>query len=145
MALLGSAATLPASIPPVWVLAMATADCPMDRIEGVKTTHVQHNRENIMKIRTALAAPLLTAGRSGIDAGTAVVTAGPLWPMAPLRPRWTRPTPSQEKRAHRSATRSMGADPWCPTAPTLSSDHAGSRHRNHDEGVTSNGEVDLPF
>ena len=100
-----------------------------------------------MKIASALAAPLLTAGLlggllTGVAAATPVVTLaeGPtstaVDPTYPI----SGETGAPEGDAAYGADPLLpyGTDPQPPVTP-------GYVNRNHDEGVTSNGEVDLPF
>ena len=65
-----------------------------------------------------------------------MATAGPL--TAPLRPRCIPPTPLSDAKYGTDPLVPYGTEPQVPITP-------GYVNRNHDEGVTSNGEVDLPF
>ncbi|MET0453949.1 MAG: hypothetical protein ABW137_19125 [Mycobacterium sp.] len=100
-----------------------------------------------MKIASAIAAPLLTAGLlGGLIAGT--VAATPIVTLAD-GPTSTAVDPSYPISGETGAPvgdAAYGADPLLPygtdpQAPIT----PGYVNRNHDEGVTSNGQVDLPF
>ena len=100
-----------------------------------------------MTIRATLAAPLLTAGLfGGLIAGTAVVLApaaladdpastavDPTYPIS-----GETGAPLGDAKYGTDPLVPYGAEPQVPITP-------GYVNRNHDEGVTSNGEVDLPF
>lgn len=100
-----------------------------------------------MKTRIAFAAPLLAVG---IAAGfvalapvgeTIAVAAGPTSTAA-----WQKNTPVSADTGAPIGDAKPGTDPLIPygtdpQAPVTT----GYVNRNHDEGITSNGEVDLPF
>ena len=100
-----------------------------------------------MKITTALAAPLLTAGLlGGLIAGATVGMApaaladGPTSTAVDTNHAVSGETGAPFGDANYGADPLIpyGADPQVPVTP-------GYVNRNHDEGITSNGEVDLPF
>jgi hypothetical protein len=126
---------------------MATAIVLTDRIESVRTTRPSTSREHIMKIRTALAAPLLTTGLvGGLVAGTAVVTSTAVLADGPTSTAVDPTYPISGETGAPSGDAKYGTDPLVPygTEPQVPI-APGYVNRNHDEGVTSNGEVDLPF
>jgi hypothetical protein len=100
-----------------------------------------------MKTRIALAATLVSAGLlSGMVAGTpssvasAALADGPtstaVDPTSPISAETG--APSGDARYGADPLLPYGTDPQYPVTP-------GYVNRNHDEGITTNGEVDQPF
>ncbi len=100
-----------------------------------------------MKIRLALAAPLLAAGLfGGLIAGTAAVTSTDALADGPTSTAVDPTYPISGQTGAPFGDAKYGADPLVhygtePQVPIM----PGYVNPNHDEGVTSNGEVDLPF
>jgi hypothetical protein len=108
---------------------------------------MNRRQEHIMNTRIAFAATLLTTGMlGGIIAGTAagvtpaVLADGP----TPTAVDPTNPISAQTGAPAGDAT--YGPDPLLPygTEPQFPVT-PGYVNRNHDEGITTNGEVDMPF
>lgn len=100
-----------------------------------------------MTIKTALAAPLVTAGLvGGLIAGTAVVTSTAVLADGPTSTAVDPTYPISGETGAPYGDAKYGTDPLVPygTEPQVPIT-PGYVNRNHDEGVTSNGEVDLPF
>lgn len=100
-----------------------------------------------MKTRIALAGTLLTAGLlSGVIAGTAAAVAPAALADGPTS---TAVDPTNLIPAETGAPfgdANYGADPLLPYGTESQFPVTpGYVNRNHDEGITSNGEVDMPF
>jgi hypothetical protein len=100
-----------------------------------------------MKLTSALAAPLLTAGLlGGLMAGTIAVTPSIALADGPTSTAVDPVNPISGETGAPFGDAKFGADPLVPygTEPQVPVT-PGYVNRNHDEGVTANGEVDLPF
>jgi hypothetical protein len=104
-------------------------------------------QENAMKTRIALGAPLLAAGLfGGLAAGAAVITTTAVLADGPTSTAVDPSGPISGNTGAPLGDANYGADPLVPfgTEPQAPIT-PGYVNRNHDQGNTSNGEVDLPF
>jgi hypothetical protein len=123
-------------------LAMATAATYRRRIYLSN-----HEQEIVMKTPIAFATPLLAVGLAAgfvalAPAGSTMsVAAGPTSTAA-----WQKNTPVSANTGAPLGDAKAGADPLVPfgTDPQVPVT-TGYVNRNHDEGITTNGQVDLPF
>ena len=100
-----------------------------------------------MTVRIAIAGSLLAAGLlGGLAAGTAVVTSTATLADGPTSTAVDPTYPISGETGAPSGDAKYGTDPLVPygTEPQVPIT-PGYVNRNHDEGITSNGEVDLPF
>jgi hypothetical protein len=100
-----------------------------------------------MKTRIILAATLVAAGLlSGLIGGIACGLASAALADGPTSTAVDPTSPVSAKTGAPFGDAKYGADPLLPygTAPQFPVT-PGYVNRNHDEGVTTNGEVDLPF
>lgn len=100
-----------------------------------------------MKTRIALAGTFLTAGLlSGLIAGTAAGMAPAALADGPTSTAVDPTNPISAETGAPFGDAKYGADPLLPygTEPQFPVT-PGYVNRNHDEGITANGEVDMPF
>lgn len=127
---------------------MATSAGPKDTIELSDKNDHHSGQEKIVMKRIAYATPLLAAGLIGglmaftplADAATTTLAHGP---------RSTAVDPSYPISAETGAPFGDAHSGFSPLIPYGTHPQApvklGYINRNHDEGVTANGEVDVPF
>jgi hypothetical protein len=131
----------------IWVQATLTSGATRDTIEVCEQRGRKRSQEHTMKTRIALAATLLTAGLlSGLIAGTVSGTAPAALADGPTSTAVDPTNPISAETGAPSGDAKYGADPLLPygTDPQFPVT-PGYVNRNHDEGITSNGEVDMPF
>ena len=100
-----------------------------------------------MKTRIAFAATLITAGLlGGLIAGTAAGAAPAVLADGPTSTAVDPTNPISAETGAPFGEAKFGTDPLLPygTEPQFPVS-PGYVNRNHDEGVTTNGEVDMPF
>jgi hypothetical protein len=113
----------------------------------VENAITNRGQDSVMKTRIALAAPLLTAGLLGgliaaapVVAPATVLADGPtstaVDPNSPISGETG--APFGDARDGTDPLVPYGVEPQAPVTP-------GYVDRNHDEGTTANGAVDLPF